>query len=60
MLVRLPKCEFHRMIFETSMPLCSSTPRVYIGYLFPSPFHTQKLDKSDVYKGNSIDLPNYN
>jgi hypothetical protein len=56
----LPKCELHHMIFETSMPLCNSTPCVYIGSLFLSPFHTQKLDESDVYKGNSIGLPNYN
>jgi hypothetical protein len=46
------------MTFETSMPLCSSTPCVYIGSLFLSP-HTQKLDKNDVCKGISIDLPSY-
>jgi len=59
MLVKLLKCEFHHMIFETFMPLCNSTPCVYIESLFISPFHAQKLDKSDVCKGNSIDLPSY-
>ncbi len=56
--MRLLKWEFHHMTFETSMPLCSSTPCVYIGSLFLSP-HTQKLDKNDVCKGISIDLPSY-